>query len=114
MISGVFTELMKADFDDAVRDGYVRLEVTDSYVGMDSIAAFREKYKNLLEITGKDFEREDAKITMTIEEFENAGSDPETIFVQYCRDILNEAPNEHLMRLFKDALKEYDREAAEK
>lgn len=113
-LTGTFTELMKADFDDAVRDGYVRLEVTDSYVGMDSIAAFREKYKNLLEITGKDFEREDAKITMTIEEFENAGSDPETIFAQYCRDILNEAPNEHLMRLFKDALKEYDREAAEK
>ena len=112
-LTGSFDELMKADFDEDILDGYVRLEVTDSYVGMDSIAAFREKYKNLLEITSKGFEHDDAKITMTIEEFENADHDPESVFVRYCEDILEEAPSEHLRKLFQNALVDYEREAAE-
>lgn len=112
-LTGTFDELMSADIDDEVKDGYVRLEVTDSYVGLDSVAAFRERYRNLLEVTGKSFEREDARITMTIEEFENADTDPEAVFTQYCRDILDEAPGEHLLALFKGALDEYEKEAAE-
>ena len=100
-------------FDEGILVGYVRIEVTDSYVGMDSIAAFREKYKNLLEITSKGFEHDDAKITMTIEEFENADHDPESVFVRYCEDILEEAPSEHLRKLFQNALVDYEREAAE-
>ena len=112
-LTGTFDELMKADFDDGIKDGYVRLEVTDSYVGMDSIAAFREQYKNLLEVAGKDFDRDDARITMTMEEFENADAEPESVFVRYCRDILDEAPGEHLLALFKAALDEYEKEAAE-
>lgn len=112
-LTGTFEDLMKADYDDETKDGYVRLEVTDSYVGMDSMAAFREKYKNLLEVTGKGFDRDDAKITMTIEEFENADTDPESVFAQYCKDILDEAPSEHLISLFKDAIEEYEKEVVE-
>lgn len=112
-LTGTFRELMDADLDDDIKEGYVRLEVTDSYVGMDSMAAFREQYKNLLEVTGKGIDRDDAKITMTIEEFENADTDPEKVFTQYCKDILDEAPSEHLISLFKDALKEYDKGVVE-
>ncbi len=109
-LTGTFKELMEADFDDDIKDGYVRLEVTDSYVGMDSMAAFREQYKNLLEVTGREFDRDDARITMTVEEFENAGTDPEAVFSQYCRDILGEEPDGHLITLFKAALEEYEKE----
>lgn len=112
-LTGTFDELMKADYDETVKDGYVRLEVTDSYVGMESIAAFRERYKNLLEVTGKGFEREDARITMTIEELENADTDPESVFLQYCRDILKEEPGEHLGALFKEAVEEYEKGVVE-
>ncbi len=112
-LTGTFKELMEADFDEEIKNGYVRLEVTDSYVGMDSMAAFREKYKNLLEVTGKAFDRDDARITMTIEEFENADTDPETVFAQYCKDILDEAPGDHLIALFKEALEEYEKEVVE-
>ncbi|MBR3306211.1 MAG: exonuclease SbcCD subunit D [Lachnospiraceae bacterium] len=112
-LTGTFKELMDADLEDEIKDGYVRLEVTDSYVGMDSIAAFRERYKNLLEVSGKGFERDDAKITMTIEEFENADTDPETVFAQYCKDILDEAPNEHMIALFKEALEGFEKEVVE-
>ncbi len=104
---------MKADFDDDILNGYVRLDVTDSYVGMDSMAAFREKYTNLLEVSSKGFEQEDAKITMTIEEFEKADEDPESVFKRYCQDILEEAPSEHMLDLFKNALTQYEKEVAE-
>ncbi|MCR5603357.1 MAG: exonuclease SbcCD subunit D [Lachnospiraceae bacterium] len=112
-LSDTFDNLMKADYEESILNGYVRLEVTDSYVGMDSIAAFREKYSNLLEISGKGFERDDARITMTIEEFENADSDPEAVFTRYCQDILEQAPGEHLLNVFKEAVKEYQKEVIE-
>ena len=109
-LSGTHDELMKADVPEDILNGYVRLEVTDSYVGMDSIAAFREKYINLLEVSGKDFEREDAKITMTISEFEDAERSPGTVFRRYCEDILESEPDRHLEELFNNALAEYERE----
>jgi exonuclease SbcD len=112
-LTGTFDELMKADLDEQILKGYVRLEVTDSYVGMDSIAAFREKYSNLLEISGKDLEQEDARITMTMEEFEQADQDPQSVFKRYCEDILEEAPGEHLMRLFNKAMENYEKEVLE-
>ena len=112
-LTGTFDELMNAEITDDIREAFIRLEVTDSYVGMDSIALFREKYKNLLEITGKGLEREDAKITMTIEEFENADTDPEAVFARYCQDIMGETPSGHLTGLFKDALSKYVKEVTE-
>ena len=99
-LKGTFEELLKADFKEEILKGYVKLDVTDSYVGVDGIARLREKYENLLEVTSKDFEREDSKITMTIDEFENAADDPATIFEKYCEDVLNEKPSERLVELF--------------
>lgn len=112
-LTGTFDELMKADFDEDILNGYVRLDVTDSYVGMDSMAAFHEKYSNLLEVSSKGFEHDDAKITMTIEEFERADEDPESVFKRYCQDILEETPSSHMIELFKSALINYEKEAVE-
>ncbi len=112
-LKGTYDELIKADFDDEVVDGYVRLEVTDSYVGMDTYAALHEKYKNLLEVSGKGFEREDAKITMTMDEFESVNTDPEAVFAQYCMDTMEEKPSDHLLKLFKSAVKKYEKEVTE-
>ena len=112
-LRGTFDELLKADFDDDILKGYVRLEVTDSYVGADSIALLREKYRNLLEITGRRFDDQDAKITMTVDEFEVASDSPETIFEKYCEDVLEEMPGEHLVKLFKEAVKAYEKEVVE-
>ena len=112
-LSGTYEELMRADFDEETLNGYVQLEVTDSYVGLEGMAAFRERYPNLLEVSGKDFEREDASITMTVEEFENARTEPESVFVRYCEDTLKEMPGEHLTGLFLEALAAYEKEAVE-
>ncbi len=112
-LTGTYDELMKADFDEDILNGYVRLDVTDSYVGMDSMAAFREKYTNLLEVSSKGFDHDDAKITMTIEEFEKADQDPESVFKRYCQDILEEAPSSHMLELFKKAVENYEKEVVE-
>ena len=112
-LKGTFDELMEAHFDEEILNGYVRLDVTDSFVGLDSMAAFREKYKNLLEVTSKGFDHDDAKITMTIEEFEEVSDDPETIFKKYCEDILKESPSDHMISLFKNAMEDYEKEANE-
>lgn len=112
-LTGTYDELMKADFDEDILNGYVRLDVTDSYVGMDSMAAFREKYANLLEVSSKGFDHDDAKITMTIEEFEKADQDPESVFERYCQDILEEAPSSHMLELFKKAVENYEKEVVD-
>lgn len=112
-LTGTYEELMSADYEEDILNGYVRLEITDRYVGMDLIAACREKFQNLLEISGKGLERDDAKITMTIEEFEQANKEPESIFMRYCEDILEEKPDEHLIDLFREALKRYEEGAVE-
>ncbi|MBO4407668.1 MAG: exonuclease SbcCD subunit D [Clostridiales bacterium] len=105
--------LLKADIPAEIRNGYVRLEVTDSYVGLELMAAFREKYPNLLEVSGKSFEKEDSKITMTVDELEKAEDDPEKIFKRFCEDIMAESPDAHLMELFSEALRDYEKGVSE-
>lgn len=105
--------LLKADYPPEVRDGYVRLEVTDSYVGLELMSAFREKYPNLLEVGGKSFEKEDSKITMTIDELEKTEDDPLTVFKRFCEDIMEESPDGHLTELFADAVREYEKGVSE-
>ncbi len=108
-LMGTFEELKEADLEDEVRNGYVKLVVTDSYVGLNSVAMFRERYKNLLEVTGKDLEQDDGNIKMTIEDLEKADTDPEAVFMQYCMDMMGEAPGEHWLGLFREALTEYEK-----
>ena len=108
-LTGTFDELLNGPFDEEILKGYVKLEVTDSYVGMESLAALRERYVNLLEVTGRSFEKEDERITLTREEFENVSSDPEEIFKRYCRDIMDTEPGIRLSSLFNEALKEYEK-----
>lgn len=113
-LTGTFKELLSEDYSEEILQGYVRAEVTDCYVGLEGMANLRDRFRNLLEVTSKDFEREDAAITMTIEEFEQVQNSPEAIFGRYCEDILEEAPSEHLVKLFTDALKGYESEVSGK
>ena len=112
-LRGTFDELLKADYPLEVVDGYVRLEVTDKYIGFDSIALLREKYRNLLEIESRSYEGSDSVITMTMDELKMAETDPGVIFGRYCEDIVGEAPNEHMKELFMTALKSYEQEVSE-
>lgn len=110
-LTGNFDELLEAAYEEEILQGYVRLDVTDRYVGMESVALLRERYSNLLEVTGRDFEREDARITMSVGELEQADKDPDKIFTRYCEDILEQEPDTHLKALFDKACRSYEKEA---
>lgn len=112
-LTGTYEELMRAEFEEETLNGYVCLNVTDCYVGMDGAAKFREKYPNLLEIISKSLENDASKITMTVEELEQAGKSPQMVFQRYCEDILGEMPGEHLAELFSKALACYEKEVEE-
>ena len=112
-LKGTYDELIDGEFDKRVLDAYVRLELSDSYVTLETVAAFREKFGNLLEISGKSMEKEDARITMTIDELEQVVMDPKKVFERYCLDIVGEAPSKHQNDLFMDAYEEYEKEVTE-
>lgn len=112
-LTGTYEELMRAEFEEEILNGYVCLNVTDCYVGMDGASKFREKYPNLLEIISKSLENDASKITMTVEELEQAGKSPQMVFQRYCEDILGEMPGEHLAELFSKALACYEKEVEE-
>ncbi|MBR1470438.1 MAG: exonuclease SbcCD subunit D [Lachnospiraceae bacterium] len=106
-LRGTYEELLKADYDEDILKGYVRLEVTDRYIGKEARAVLEEKYENLLEVNGKNLERENDRITMTLEELKKFESDPEMIFINYCKDVLEEEATEHLKELFRNAVENY-------
>lgn len=112
-ITGTFDEILNGDFEDDLLKGYIRLEITDSYIGLDSMALLREKFENLLEVTGKSFDHADESITMTIEEYETAGDNPEIIFEKYCEDVLKNSPSDHQKELFMEAMKQFEKEVSE-
>ena len=112
-LKGTYKELMETEYPRDVLDAYIRLEISDAFVSLDTIAVFREKFANLLEISGKSLEREDAKITMTIDELEKVVTDPVEVFKRYCEDITGNSPTKHQLDLFIEASEKYEQEVAE-
>lgn len=109
-LSGDYETLLKADFPDDVRNGYVRLEVTDSFAGGHIFAILREKYPLLVEMAGRSGEEGTTGSRMTLEELEKEESDPVAIFERYLSENLKITPDEHLTGLFEWAVREYETE----
>lgn len=112
-IKGKYEDILAAEYPKEILDGYVRLEIEDCYVGMEAIALLREKYSQLLEVSGKSFDSENEQITMTMDEFEAIESDPQAIFARYCQDVIGREIPERLTTLFLEALKKYEQEGNE-
>ena len=110
-LRGEYEELLHGDYSQDIRNGYVRLEVTDSYVGSEAMALFGERFPNILEMKGKDFDRDDASITMSREEFDQMVDDPLAVFSEYCRDVLKENASEKRLERFEKSMEEYAKEA---
>lgn len=102
-LTGTYDELMNAAVPDDVRKAYTKLIVTDMHLGLEAVSYLRERYDHPLEMSGRQFESEDASITITAEEFESKAKDPEEIFRQFCIDTTHEEPDAHFMELFKEA-----------
>ena len=104
-LEGTFEELLRPECDESVKNGYVRLRVTDRYVGLEAVAQLREVYPNYIEIIGQSFGSEGSSVTMTRDELEAMESDPTEVFRYFCREELEREVDERRLRMFEEAVK---------
>ena len=109
-IEGTLDEARHPQCSAEERDGYVRLVITDQYVGSSVVSELRNIYPNLLEVAGKSYEGEDTTISLTMEEFEKMENDPVEIFKHFCKDQMSEEPDPHLIELFMGAVAKVEEE----
>ena len=105
-ITGTLEQVLHPACSDEVRNGYVRVDVTDSYIGLETLSDLRQVYPNLLDVSGKTFESESASVTLTIRELEDLSSNPVEVFRYFCREELDTEPDERLIALFEKSVGE--------
>ena len=104
-LTGTMSDLLDPKYDENVINGYVRLQVTDQYVGLEALSEFKEIYPNLIEAAGKTFEGENTTVTLTMEELEKLENDPIEVFIHFCKEELQTEADERLTDLFAKAIR---------
>lgn len=109
-VRGKYDDVLNTfDMSERERNSYMRIEVDDVFVGFETVSRLQEIYPNLLEITGKSFDGNDSKITMSIEELEIKSDSPMEVFKRFYEDTCGEMPSEHFKDLFYEAIKNYEK-----
>ncbi|MGN0633552.1 MAG: exonuclease SbcCD subunit D [Oscillospiraceae bacterium] len=109
-ITGTLDEILDKDHGEAVTNGYLKIVITDCYVGLDTLSKLRRKFPNVLEVVGKSFENENSAVTITRDDFDRICSDPVKVFEFFCKEELGEVPDERLTGLFKNAVNNAEEE----
>lgn len=105
-ISGTLDEVLNYDCDEETRNGYVRLDISDSPATLSVQSSLRSVYPNALVINGMSYEAENSRITLSSDELGRIASDPSEIFKFFCRDVMEMEPDERLTGLFARAVEE--------
>lgn len=103
-LEGPYETLLAGEYLEETKNGYVRLNVTDSAVGLEMLSRLREQYPNALVIAGKAYDGDNTSITMTMEQLEQLESDPQEVFRSFCREEMNQEATDHFLELFRDAV----------
>ncbi|MCR4650140.1 MAG: exonuclease SbcCD subunit D [Lachnospiraceae bacterium] len=103
-IRGKYHDIISADYPNEIKDSYIRLEITDIYISPDTYTSLKGIFPHLLEVSGRDYEYDNGSITMTIEELYRSETEPKLVFEHFCRDIIGDEPDDHLVELFDRAL----------
>ena len=109
-LEGTIAELMNSDWPDEVKNGYVRLIVTDSYVGLEALSEFRKIFPCLIELSGKNYDGTDTSISVSADDMRNMEDNPVEVFKCFCKDEMNEEPNGHWIELFENAIRKVEGE----
>ena len=104
-ITGTLENLLAYNGPDEIKSGYVRLEITDQYVGLEAFSELRKVFPNLLEVSCKTYDGENSTVTLTMEELEKLETDPIEVFRHFCKEEMGMEPDEHLTGLFTAAIK---------
>lgn len=105
-----YETLLAGEYPEEIREGYVRLTVTDTAVGLDMLSRLRQVYPNALVVAGKTYDGEDTTITLTMEQLEQMESDPAEVFKSFCREEMGQEATDHFLQLFAQAVEEADAE----
>lgn len=105
-----YEALLAGEYPEEIREGYVRLNVTDTAVGLDMLSRLRQIYPNALVVAGKTYDGEDTTITLTMEQLEQMESDPAEVFKSFCREEMGQEATDHFLQLFAQAVEEAETE----
>lgn len=109
-LTDCYEALLAGEYPAEIREGYVRLNVTDTAVGLDMLSRLRQVYPNALVVAGKTYDGEDTTITLTMEQLEQMESDPAEVFKSFCREEMGQEATDHFLQLFAKAVEEADAE----
>lgn len=109
-LTDCYEALLAGAYPEEIREGYVRLNVTDTAVGLDMLFRLRQVYPNALVVAGKTYDGEDTTITLTMEQLEQMESDPVEVFKSFCREEMGQEATDHFLQLFAQAVEEADAE----
>lgn len=109
-LTDCYEALLAGEYPEEIRNGYVRLNVTDTAVGLDMLSRLRQVYPNALVVAGKTYDGEDTTITLTMEQLEQMESDPAEVFKSFCREEMGQEATDHFLQLFAQAVEEADAE----
>ncbi|MBR5732839.1 MAG: hypothetical protein IKX80_05285, partial [Lachnospiraceae bacterium] len=104
-ITGTLEEVLHPELDEDVINGYVRIRVTDNYLGLEALSELRNVYPNCVDAQGKMYDVDGSSVTLTIEELEAVETDPVAVFKYFCKEETDIEPDEHLISLFAEAMK---------
>ena len=104
-VTGTLEEVLHPALDEEARNGYVRIRVTDSFLGLEALSELKRVYPNFVDGAGKTYDNDVSSVTMTLEELETVENDPVAVFRYYCQEETDVQPDEHLISLFENAIK---------
>lgn len=100
VMKGTYEEILAYAESDRQRDDYIKIEVTDKYVGMEAVELFRNIYANLLSISGKMNETEENELT--VEELYDLS--PNDILEKFYKEVTGNDLSEEQKNLFQEAM----------
>ena len=106
-LRGTLDEILQNEYPEEIINAYLRIELTDSVLGMDIIGMLNEKFPNIIEYSGKSYDDADSSITLSVEELERMENNPTELFKQFCTEMLKQPPNDHIIKMFESVLDEY-------
>ena len=107
-LTGTYEELLNPDCPEEARTGYVRLNVTDTALGLELLSRLRQVYPHPLVVSGKAYEGDGTSISLTREEFEQMENDPSQVFRSFCREEMGQEATPHFVELFEKAVRRYE------
>ena len=102
---------IKGTYDDVSGDAicsndYIKIEITDRYIGLEALDFFRSYYPNLLAISGKAASLDNEQMTLSIDDVENLT--PLEILNRFFLETLQCEPEKEQIELFNAALTAID------